>query len=322
MMDNKRSELTERLLALQKELQLLTELSVQTDESTARKRRANTSTEELHRQLTAADKTLRLLLKKKSVWEQQRRAAVSFFGLSRRYNIILVDPPWQYRTPTWTGGTHNHYSTLTLKQLRELPVLGLAADDCMLLLWATWPKMEEAIELMRDWGFAYKTIFTVWIKQNKLSDRLAIGAGCYTRSNSEPLLLGTRGYIARYQQAVNFVSVYVSRKSRHSEKPAAIYDMIFDRIGDVPRCELFARNRRRGWDAWGNQCAHVPEDEREQQLKARQDRLSNFAHVAVRQPPKSVVIPNEFKRRCNNSRNTAKIYAQTLYVTNDYNSIK
>lgn len=311
--------LVHRLSALQNELQ-----SIINDCGRKRKRLTVADLDTLQKTLTDSERSIRRILLQQETWKMQQQAARQFFrGISRSYNIILADPPWQYRTPTWEGGTHSHYDTLNIKQLSQLPVMGLAAEDCMLLMWATWPKLEEAVALMRDWGFSYKTVFTVWVKQNKISDRLAIGSGCYTRANTEFLLLATRGHIVRYQQDTNFVSVYVSHKGRHSEKPAAIYRQIYDRIGDLPRIELFARRRKRGWDAWGNECCESQiRDSRERQLKERQDALSALAHKCVRMPADQALAMLRASNHINtaSAKTAGKIYAQTLHVTDDYSS--
>lgn len=304
--------IAERLCALQKELQALIE---------EEKKKEGGDEDQLRQQLEDADRQLRVLYEQEHIIQTKQAEARSLFGTTRRYNIILADPPWKYRTPGWRGGTQPHYSILSTTDLGKLPVLGLAAEDCVLLMWATWPKLEETQALIRSWGFSYKTVFMVWVKQNSSSDRLAIGTGCYTAANSEPLLLATRGHIVRYQQDTNFVSVYVGRRSQHSEKPAVIMDMIFDRFGDLPRIELFSRRRRRGWDAWGNECLDAADrDKRETQCKVEQDRLSALAHQLVRDPysPLACSLLAQHNKKKESPSSRGHIYAQTLQVSNDY----
>lgn len=308
----RKASVLSRLCALETELQQLIQEEKEKEEA---------SLDWLQKHLSETEQKLRALQAQKSVWQSQQAAARLLFGTQRRYNIILADPPWKYRTPGWRGGTQPHYSIVSTTDLGKLPVLGLAAEDCVLLMWATWPKLEETQALIRSWGFTYKTVFMVWVKQNSNSDRLAIGTGCYTAANSEPLLLATRGHIVRYQQQTNFVSVYVGRRGTHSEKPPIIMDMIFDRFGDLPRMELFSRQRRRGWDAWGNQCANAAdEDQRETQLKLRQDRLSQLAHRLVRNPtsPLAAAALSRLKER---PSQPGHIYAQTLQVSQDYEPV-
>ena len=323
-MDLKMNTFTERLCAIKTELQSIIELSSElntitttTTTTTGKEKVSLSDVEDLHSLLDETERKLKNIMQRSDIWTQQKQSATRFFTRSRLYNIILADPPWKYRTPHWEGGTQGHYNTMSVKEMRKLPVLGLSSEDCVMLMWATWPKLEEAIALMRNWGFIYKTVFTVWVKQNRKSDRLAIGAGCYTRANTEFLLLGTRGHIVRYQQNDNFVGVYVSHKSRHSEKPLAIHDMIFDRFGDLPRIELFARCRQRGWDAWGNECGTQTEDKKEIMLKCRQDENSKLAYKTIRSPPGQVSIPKKYQSN-ENSRKRGKIYAQTIHVVNDY----
>lgn len=298
-MDRKLNQLASQLEAIECEL-----LSLAT---------AETDIETLYTRLAETEKKIRLQLRKETARTNLHSDAASFFGVKRKYNIILADPAWKYRTPTWRGGTNNHYGTMEVSEMRKMPVLGLAAEDAVLLMWATWPKMEEAISLIRDWGFTYKTVFMVWIKQNKGNDKLAIGNGCYTRANSEPLLLAVRGLICRYQQRDNFVSVHISRKEKHSAKPVAIHEKIFERFGDLPRIELFARTRQRGWDAWGNQCENLEDvDSKETQLKTKQDFLSQLAYKTVRG-----LIQQKPEIHSTRPQKRARVFAQTIHIINE-----
>ena len=140
---------------------------------------------------------------------------------------------------------------MPLGSLKSLPVESIAADDSYLFMWATPPMILDALTLMGSWGFRYTTNAFTWIKQNK-DGSIFKGLGNYTRSNMEMCLLGRRGKVLeRIDKSVG--SVVLSQRMRHSEKPQEVADRIVQMCGDVPRIELFARDRKPGWDAWGNE---------------------------------------------------------------------
>ena len=113
-----------------------------------------------------------------------------------KYSIIYADPPWHYRTYSEKGkgrSADQHYPTMSIEQIKALPVETLAADDCALFMWITFPCMKEAFEVLEAWGFQYKTVAFVWVKQNRVSDSLFWGMGYWTRSNAEICVLATKG---------------------------------------------------------------------------------------------------------------------------------
>lgn len=128
---------------------------------------------------------------------------------------------------------------------------GVAADNCVLFMWATFPTIKDALALIDAWGFTYKTIAFTWIKENRKSGGLFWGLGNWTRSNAEVCLLATKGKPKRISAGVH--SVILSPVGRHSEKPAEVRERIVKLCGDVPRIELFARQEAEGWDCWGNE---------------------------------------------------------------------
>jgi N6-adenosine-specific RNA methylase IME4 len=172
----------------------------------------------------------------------------------KRYNIIYADPPWAYNysiKSTKCGTAASHYQTMQNADICALPVSQLASDDAILFLWATLPKLIEALEVVKAWGFNYKTTAFVWIKQNRIADSLYMGLGFWTRSNAEICLLATRGHIKRQSKQV--LQVIVSHIEQHSKKPDEARSRIVELVGDLPRIELFARERTAGWDVWGNE---------------------------------------------------------------------
>ena len=153
----------------------------------------------------------------------------------------------------WSCGglAKNHYPTMTIEDIKALPVSDLAADDCALFLWITMPMLCEAWEVMEAWGFSYKTAAFVWIKLNQKADSVYWGMGHWTRANAELCLLATRGTPRR--QVKNIHQVILSRIEEHSKKPEEARRRIEALMGDVPRVELFARRPAPGWDVWGNE---------------------------------------------------------------------
>lgn len=167
-----------------------------------------------------------------------------------QYGIILADPPWSYSDKASSGqrGAEFKYEVMTDKQILALQLDAIAADDCVLFLWATPPRMPLALAAMRNWGFEYKTIAFTWIKRTK-NDKLHWGMGNWTRANPEHVLLGVRGNPKRVDKGIH--SVVEAKVREHSRKPDEVRDLIVRLMGDVPRVELFAREKVEGWDSWG-----------------------------------------------------------------------
>jgi N6-adenosine-specific RNA methylase IME4 len=177
-----------------------------------------------------------------------------------RYSVILADPPWRYDFAGGQGCADNHYSTLGLGDLKALPIGAFSASDSVLLMWATWPMLQEAIELGKAWGFSYKTCAFVWTKLNpNAANRWTtaddpvnwfFGLGFWTRANTEFCLLFTKGN--PHRKANDVRQMIIAPKQEHSRKPDEQYDKI-ERLVDGPYLELFARRKRPGWYAWGNE---------------------------------------------------------------------
>jgi|TARA_Y100000310_G_C20704425_1_gene834172 N6-adenosine-specific RNA methylase IME4 len=182
----------------------------------------------------------------------------------KKYKIIYADPAWSYRDGSLSrGGAKRHYDTMTDEEIKQLPINDIADDDSILFMWATFPKIQEGLDVIKSWGFEYKTIGFVWIKTNKRFNKnqtsfmplesldVFWGMGRWTRSNTEICLIGVKGKPLRENADVH--SVVVSEIQKHSKKPDEIRDMIVRLCGDLPRVELFARNETKGWDVWGNE---------------------------------------------------------------------
>ena len=169
-----------------------------------------------------------------------------------QYSIIAADPPWMYDDKCSAGerGAAYHYPLMRDGDILNLPVWRLAEPDATLFLWVTFPRLPLGIEVMRAWGFQYKTVGFVWVKMSKEGTPLW-GMGNWTRANAEIVLIGTRGNPKRVDGGVH--QVVFAERGAHSEKPAEVYHKIETLMGDFSRVELFARKPRLGWDVFGNE---------------------------------------------------------------------
>lgn len=166
----------------------------------------------------------------------------------QRYPVIYADPPWRYEhAESVTREIENHYPTMTLDDICAMPVAALATDDAALFLWATSPKLAEALRVVEAWGFSYRTC-AVWHKPQ-------IGMGYYFRQQHELLLIATRGDMPAPPPAARPGSVVTVDRGRHSTKPAEFAEIIERMYPTLPRIELFCRSPRAGWAVWGNQSA-------------------------------------------------------------------
>jgi len=230
-------------------------------------------------------------------------------------NIIYADPPWKYQQNVKAGVLKRKngellYPSMTIKELTELgpAVERICKKDCALLLWATMPLLQESLDVIKAWGFKYKTCFVNWVKTTAAGDKPAFGVGYYTRSNAELCLLAVRGRIASYKRLlpdeadrgqnkmtqivheegltndpdcrVNFLSllddsstpVVMTPRRQHSRKPECIRNMIVRLFGDLPRVEFFARQQAEGWMSLGNDTEHFKDESQQELSAAKHDR--------------------------------------------------
>jgi len=173
-------------------------------------------------------------------------------GKEKKYKIIYADPPWVYRDTSKShgGGAESHYICTPTSELSKLSIP--AEEDSVCLMWVTYPQLEEGLKLLKAWGFLFKTVAFTWIKKNKKTDGFFFGMGRYTRANPEICLLGVKGKgVKRISASIPNLQIYHRRE--HSQKPDEIKEQIVSLFGDLPRIELFARNKTEGWDVWGNE---------------------------------------------------------------------
>ena len=168
------------------------------------------------------------------------------------FDCILADPPWKFRT----YGPHNnqkspekHYDTMTLEDIKAMPVASLAARDCWLIMWTTWPCLPQALEVLDAWGFAYKS-GGAWAKQTSTGRAWQFGTGYVFRSASEPLIVASRGKPKWHSKSER--NLWVAPVREHSRKPDCVHEMI-ERACVGRKLELFSRQTRPGWRSWGNQ---------------------------------------------------------------------
>lgn len=181
---------------------------------------------------------------------------VDIFNTDKKYSVIMADPPWAYndkraKDPAWGGITYNVLSIEEICNMIGGGVRRISAKDCVLFLWVTMPMLQEGLDVIRAWGFKYKTCAFCWVKQNPKSDGIYSGLGHWTNGNAELCLLATKGHPKRI--AKNVKQIVFAHRGRHSAKPAEVRERIVQLLGDTPRIELFAREHADGWDCWGDE---------------------------------------------------------------------
>lgn len=164
----------------------------------------------------------------------------------QQFPVLYVDPPWQYEhSETDSRMIENHYPTMTLDAICAMPIHEVATPDCVLFMWATSPKLGEAFQVLRSWGFTYRTC-AVWVKDK-------IGMGYYFRQQHELLLVAAKGSIPVPEPSSRVSSIISAPRTEHSAKPHEVYEVIERMYPELPKVELFSRSPRDGWHAWGNQ---------------------------------------------------------------------
>lgn len=180
----------------------------------------------------------------------------------KKYQVIYADPPWDYggkmqydkttikdenvgfKKKIFLSSSSFKYPTLKIKELKELNVNSIAADDCILFMWTTGPQMANSIDLGKAWGFEYKTIAFVW-------DKMVHNPGRYTLSQTEFVLAFKKGKFPQPRGARNVRQMLAIHRSEHSEKPVEVIKRITQMFPEQEKIELFARNNYIGWDNWG-----------------------------------------------------------------------
>lgn len=176
----------------------------------------------------------------------------------KKYQIILADPPWHYRQgksmgSNFQGAADAQYPCMDYRDIAKLPIKSITDEKCILFLWVTFPMLKEGIYVLEKWGFEYKTVAFTWLKTNIHNMGAFFGIGYYTKSNAEICLLGTKGKTHTLVKSNSVSQVIITPKTKHSKKPQEARDKIIELCGDIPRIELFAREKKSGFDVWGNE---------------------------------------------------------------------
>lgn len=206
-------------------------------------------TKEARQELTQAA-ILRVAKEQKQEERREERIArvVAPLQTVGRFPLIYADPPWRYDfSKDNADQIENQYPTMPLEEICALPIGDISTRDCILFLWATSPKLEEALAALNAWGFAYRTC-AIW-------DKEWIGPGYYFRQRHELLLVATKGNLPVPLPANRPDSIFAERRTAHSKKPEIAYQLIERMYPELPKLELFSRAPREGWAAWGNEAA-------------------------------------------------------------------
>ena len=183
--------------------------------------------------------------------------------MKEKYQIIYADPPWQFSSRLINGsGNKSHnigtrrnedkYPSLSNKEIMSLPIASISEQECVLFIWTTNAHLENYINVINAWGFKYKTVAFIWNKKEK-SGKQVKQRGFYTTSGSELCLLSTKGIAYHLIQSRKENQIVDSPRTEHSTKPDEVRKRIERMYGDLPRIELFARQKTKGWDTWGNE---------------------------------------------------------------------
>jgi len=177
----------------------------------------------------------------------------------KKYNIIYADPPWQFSSPKFRNRgrgfgnrVEDRYSTLSHTELSALPLESISKKDCILFMWVVDSHLEKALEVMKNWGFRYSTIGFMRVKKTN-KNNYCYNYGTYTLKSTEICLIGIKGKLKNIKKSNNVKSLVFAERTIHSKKPEDVRKRIEDLCLDLPRIELFARQKTSGWDAWGDE---------------------------------------------------------------------
>lgn len=173
--------------------------------------------------------------------------------MKKKYKVIYADPPWKYqdKSKSHGGGAESHYPCMSVDEISALPVGDISEDDAVLLMWVTMPMLEVGFQVIKGWGFKYKTCAFTWVKTNK-DGSVYMGMGRHTRGNAEICLLATKGKgVSRLNAGIK--NTHLHPRLGHSQKPPLFRTQIDKLYGTCSKIELFAREKSKGWHVWGNE---------------------------------------------------------------------
>ena len=180
----------------------------------------------------------------------------------KKYQVIYADPPWNFGNRMYSSNKNDHhreigraYSVMTTEDICNLPINKITDENCILFIWTTDAHLPDCLEVIKNWGFKYKTIAFIWNKKEKSGKQVCF-MGQWTMKGSEICLLGTKGKMTKYLKSRKVRQLQEAPRERtiHSRKPQIIRDKIVEMFGnELQKLELFARQKTEGWDVWGNE---------------------------------------------------------------------
>ena len=183
--------------------------------------------------------------------------------MSKKYEIIYADPAWSFGDRLRSSKKkadgkmdyrelERHYDTMSIKEMCEIPVKNITAENSVLFMWTTDAHLEEAMKVINAWGFKYKTIGFVWNKKTNKGNQVCF-MGKWTMKGSEICLLATKGKAYSMIEKHNVRQLVEAERQKHSKKPDEVRNRIVELLGNRPRLEMFCRESKQGWDVWGNE---------------------------------------------------------------------
>lgn len=172
----------------------------------------------------------------------------------KKYQIIYADPPWSYndKMSGHSFSLDHEYKTQSKDWISNLSVGSISENNSVLFLWAVSPQLPEAIQVMKAWGFKYTTVAFCWSKKTKNGKEVS-NLGRWTMGNIELCLLGVKGKPNKLRLDKSVKQLVIAERTKHSKKPEEVRNRIVQLFGDIPRIELFARHKPKGWDVWGDE---------------------------------------------------------------------
>jgi len=183
--------------------------------------------------------------------------------MSKKYEIIYADPAWSFGDRLRSSKKkadgkmdyrelERHYDTMSTKEMCEIPVKNITAENSVLFMWTTDAHLEEAMKVINAWGFKYKTIGFVWNKKTNKGNQVCF-MGKWTMKGSEICLLATKGKAHSMIEKHNVKQLVEAERQKHSKKPDEVRNRIVELLGNRRRLEMFCRESKQGWDVWGNE---------------------------------------------------------------------
>ncbi|MBN2155549.1 MAG: hypothetical protein JW776_05865 [Candidatus Lokiarchaeota archaeon] len=179
--------------------------------------------------------------------------------VTKKYHIIYADPPWKFSSKKYQDGGRdfdklesNHYSTMTIGELAQLPISTITSEDAACFLWVVDSHIKEGIFILEQWGFTYKTIAFNWVKITD-NRKKCYNFSPWTLKSWELVLLGTKGTMGKYKLKNNIKGLVEAVRTKHSKKPEEVRKRIDRLFGHLEKIELFARKEVTEWDVWGDE---------------------------------------------------------------------